>query len=96
MCHQGSKGRKNMSFAALVVVGDPSAGRRGFRFRQAKEVPQAIARVSKRPRRPGPREPFGNHHPSPGAGPVRFRTCALEAGARKAQASLPVVPYARS
>jgi small subunit ribosomal protein S5 len=36
------KGGKNLSFAALVVVGDPSAGVVGYGSGQAKEVPQAI------------------------------------------------------
>src|SRR6266403_930954 len=36
------KGGKNMSFAALVVVGDPSAAVVGFGSGKAKEVPQAI------------------------------------------------------
>src|SRR6202140_453000 len=36
------KGGKNMSFAALVVIGDPSAGGVGFGSGKAKEVPQAI------------------------------------------------------
>jgi small subunit ribosomal protein S5 len=36
------KGGKNMSFAALVVVGDPGAGVVGFGSGKAKEVPQAI------------------------------------------------------
>ncbi len=36
------KGGKNLSFAALVVVGDPSAGVVGFGSGKAKEVPQAI------------------------------------------------------
>jgi len=36
------KGGKNMSFAALVVVGDPSAAVEGFGSGKAKEVPQAI------------------------------------------------------
>src|SRR3989440_12215794 len=36
------KGGKNMSFAALVVVGDPSAAVVGFGAGKAKEVPQAI------------------------------------------------------
>jgi len=35
------KGGKNMSFAALVVVGDPSAAVVGFGSGKAKEVPQA-------------------------------------------------------
>ena len=36
------KGGKNLSFAALVVVGDPSAGGVGYGSGKAKEVPQAI------------------------------------------------------
>src|SRR5258708_18511381 len=36
------KGGKNMSFAALVVVGDASAGVVGYGSGKAKEVPQAI------------------------------------------------------
>src|ERR1700760_2231143 len=36
------KGGKNMSFAALVVIGDPSAGIVGYGSGKAKEVPQAI------------------------------------------------------
>lgn len=36
------KGGKNMSFAALVVVGDPAAGVVGYGAGKAKEVPQAI------------------------------------------------------
>jgi small subunit ribosomal protein S5 len=36
------KGGKNLSFAALVVVGDPSAAVVGFGAGKAKEVPQAI------------------------------------------------------
>jgi small subunit ribosomal protein S5 len=36
------KGGKNMSFAALVVVGDPTAGVVGYGSGKAKEVPQAI------------------------------------------------------
>ncbi|HEX4021177.1 MAG TPA: 30S ribosomal protein S5 [Acidobacteriaceae bacterium] len=36
------KGGKNMSFAALVVIGDPGAGVVGFGTGKAKEVPQAI------------------------------------------------------
>src|ERR1700677_3782391 len=36
------KGGKNMSFAALVVVGDAAAGVVGHGSGKAKEVPQAI------------------------------------------------------
>src|SRR2546430_3274617 len=40
--HKGGKGGKNLSFAALVVVGDPSAAVVGYGSGKAKEVPQAI------------------------------------------------------
>ena len=36
------KGGKNLSFAALVVIGDPGAAVVGFGSGKAKEVPQAI------------------------------------------------------
>src|SRR6266702_7699003 len=36
------KGGKNLSFAALVVVGDPNAAVVGYGSGKAKEVPQAI------------------------------------------------------
>src|SRR2546421_1420255 len=36
------KGGKNLSFAALVVVGDPSAAVVGYGSGKGKEVPQAI------------------------------------------------------
>ena len=36
------KGGKNMSFAALVVIGDATAGVVGYGTGKAKEVPQAI------------------------------------------------------
>jgi len=36
------KGGKNMSFAALVVIGDPDMGIVGYGSGKAKEVPQAI------------------------------------------------------
>src|SRR3954447_22148379 len=39
------KGGKNMSFAALVVVGDPSAAVVGYGTGKAKEVPQAIRKA---------------------------------------------------
>src|SRR3954454_22487372 len=39
------KGGKNLSFAALVVVGDPSAAVVGYGTGKAKEVPQAIRKA---------------------------------------------------
>jgi len=44
------KGGKNMSFSALVVVGDPNAKVVGFGTGKAKEVP-APSRRALRPRR---------------------------------------------
>jgi len=45
------KGGKNMSFAALVVVRRPRRGVVGHGSGKAKEVPQAIRKGLKRPRR---------------------------------------------
>ena len=39
------KGGKNLSFAALVVIGDPSAAVVGYGSGKAKEVPQAIRKA---------------------------------------------------
>jgi len=39
------KGGKNMSFAALVVVGDPGSGVVGYGSGKAKELPQAIRKA---------------------------------------------------
>ena len=39
------KGGKNLSFAALVVVGDPASGVVGHGSGKAKEVPQAIRKA---------------------------------------------------
>src|SRR6201988_184803 len=39
---KGVKGGKNMSFAAVVVVGDAASGEVGYGSGKAKEVPQAI------------------------------------------------------
>src|SRR5258708_32830961 len=39
------KGGKNLSFAALVVVGDPSSAGVGYGSGKAKEVPQAIRKA---------------------------------------------------
>jgi len=45
------KGGKNLSFSALVVIGDPSAKVVGYGVGKAKEVPSAIRKGSRRPRR---------------------------------------------
>ena len=57
------KGGKNMSFAALVVIGDPGEGVVGYGSGKAKEVPRPSARASRPPRRTctrstSPRPPF--------------------------------------
>ena len=39
------KGGKNMSFAALVIVGDPGEGVVGYGSGKAKEVPMAIRKA---------------------------------------------------
>ena len=67
------KGGKNMSFSALVVVGDPGAKVVGYGIGKAKEVPAAIKKgieAAKKNLRKINRA--RNHHPAPGAGPVRF------------------------
>jgi len=45
------KGGKNMSFAALVVVGDAASGVVGYGSGKAKEVPQAIRKELRAPRK---------------------------------------------
>ena len=75
------KGGKNMSFAALVVVGDPGAGVVGYGSGKAKEVPQAIRKgIESAKKNLVPHQPHGNHHPSPGARPLRLGTGDAEAG----------------
>ena len=68
------KGGKNLSFSALVVVGDPTAKVVGYGTGKAKEVPAAIKKgieAAKKNLRQDQRS--GNHDPAPGAGPVRQR-----------------------
>ena len=45
------KGGKNMSFAALVVIGDPGEGVVGYGSGKARRFPRLSARESKPPRR---------------------------------------------
>jgi small subunit ribosomal protein S5 len=45
------KGGKNLSFAALVVVGDPSAGVVGYGSGKARKFRRPFAKQSSRPRR---------------------------------------------
>ena len=63
------KGGKNLSFSALVVVGDPGAKIVGFGTGKAKEVPAAIKKgieAAKKNLRQGSRA--GDHHSASGAG----------------------------
>ena len=74
------KGGRNMSFAALVVVGDKK-GRIGFAHAKAKEVPDAIKKATELARRKIVRVPLKEgrtlHHDIYGhfgAGKVTLRT----------------------
>ena len=76
------KGGKNLSFSALVVVGDSSAQGRRLRRRQG----EGSSVGDPQGHRSGEEEPAQDprardHHPAPGAGPVRQRAGAAEAGA---------------
>ena len=76
------KGGKNLSFSALVVIGDPSAKVVGFGVGKAKEVPSAIRKgieAAKKNLRKIQRA--GNHHSAPGARTFRQPAGAAEAGA---------------
>ena len=75
------KGGKNMSFAALVVIGDPGEGVVGYGSGKAKEVPQAIRKgieAAKKNLHQG--QPDRDHDSAPGARPLRRRPGDAEAG----------------
>ena len=75
------KGGKNMSFAALVVVGDAASGVVGYGSGKAKEVPQAIRKgIESGQEEPGQGEPDRDHDSAPGAGPLRLGPGAAQAG----------------
>ena len=75
------KGGKNLSFAALVVVGDPSAAVVGYGSGKAKEVPQAIRKGIESAKKNLMRVNLTQtSHSAPGAGTLRFGTSAAEAG----------------
>ena len=75
------KGGKNLSFSALVVIGDPAAKVVGFGVGKAKEVPSAIRKgieaAKKNLRRIHVLETTIAHS---FAGPLRQRSGAAEAG----------------
>ncbi len=74
------KGGKNLSFSALVVVGD-GHGVVGFGVGKAKEVPSAIKKGIESAKKSLIRVPARwLDRPAPGARPLRRRTCAAQAG----------------
>ena len=78
------KGGKNLSFAALVVVGDPSAAVVGYGSGKAKEVPQAIRKGIESAKKNLMRVNLTQTtHSAPGAGTLRLRPSAAEAGSRR-------------
>ena len=71
------KGGKNMSFSALVVVGDPTAKVVGYGTGKAKEVPAAIKKGIEGEEFEEDQSPR-NDDQAPGAGPVRFGSKLLK------------------
>jgi len=77
------KGGKNMSFAALVVVGDATAGVVGHGSGKAKEVPQAIRKGIEAAKKNLYRINLTETTiPHLVLGPLRFGPGAVEAGPR--------------
>ena len=75
------KGGKNLSFSALVVVGD-GHGVVGFGIGKAKEVPSAIKKGIEAAKKNLIRVPLaGHHHSAPDRRQVRRGRGAAEAGA---------------
>jgi len=76
------KGGKNLSFAALVVIGDPSAAVVGYGSGKAKEVPQAIRKgIESAKKKSGAREPYSDQYSAHGARTLRLRHGPAQAGA---------------
>ncbi len=74
------KGGKNMSFAALVVIGDPAEGVVGYGSGKAKEVPQAIRKGIEAAKKNLFRINLDrDHDPPPGAGSLWRRRGDAEA-----------------
>ncbi len=68
------KGGKNMSFAALVVIGDPGEGVVGYGSGKAKEVPQAIRKgIESAKKNLHKVNLTADHDSAPGARPLRRR-----------------------
>ena len=77
------KGGKNLSFSALVVVGD-GHGVVGFGIGKAKEVPSAIKKGIEAAKKNLIRVPLAGHDdPAPDRRQLRRRQRAAEAGARR-------------
>src|SRR6187431_1961734 len=72
------KGGKNLSFSALVVVGD-GHGVVGFGVGKAKEVPSAIKKGIEAAKKSDPRAAQGDDGAAPGARTLRRRPGAAEA-----------------
>jgi ribosomal protein L18 len=63
------KGGKNLSFSALVVIGDPKNKVVGYGVGKAKEVPSAIRKgIEAGQEEPAQDQRARNHHSAPGAG----------------------------
>ena len=63
-----------MSFAALVVIGDPAEGVVGYGSGKAKEVPQAIRKgIESAKKNLVHVQPDRDLDSAPGAGPLRLR-----------------------
>ena len=77
------KGGKNLSFSALVVIGDPQAKVVGYGVGKAKEVPSAIRKgIEAAKKNLRKVHVLDTTIAAPGARPVRQQPGAAEAGAR--------------
>ncbi len=73
------KGGKNLSFSALVVVGDQK-GHAGFGMGKAREVPMAIRKAIEQAKKNMVTLNLeGHHHPAPDFGALWIRPGAVEA-----------------
>ena len=89
------KGGKNLSFSALVVVGD-GHGVVGFGVGKAKEVPSAIKKGIEAAKKSLIRVPLAGHDgAAPGARPLRRRARCCSSRRRTAPASSPAARCAR-